>query len=105
LLRAGEVVEGADLAASRRHGAVARDLARGPARLTVALGVTRVHNGVDVCVPASGLRVRRGEATAAVLTGPRVGVSAGAQTPWRFWLDGEPTVSNYRVAHRRTANP
>ena len=40
LLRAGEVVEGADLAAARRTTAKSpRELARGPARLTVALGV------------------------------------------------------------------
>jgi DNA-3-methyladenine glycosylase len=41
LLRAGEVVRGAELATSRRLGAGARDLARGPARLAVALGVGR----------------------------------------------------------------
>ena len=35
-------------------------------------------------------------------TGPRVGVSGAggdaAAYPWRFWLDGEPTVSPYRPA-------
>ena len=111
LLRAGEVVTGAELAASRRGllavsgVAASRDLARGPARLTVALGIGRADNGTDACDPASELRVRRGEASSTVLTGPRVGVAAGAQTPWRFWLDGEPSVSTYRVAKRRRANP
>jgi DNA-3-methyladenine glycosylase len=107
LLRAGEIVEGAELAASRRGTgtATARDLARGPARLTVALGVGRAHNGVDVCGRGAEIRIRWGAATSAVLTGPRVGVSAGADTPWRFWLDGEPTVSSFRSAKRRVANP
>jgi DNA-3-methyladenine glycosylase len=49
LVRAGEVVEGADLARSRRlaSGVVRadRDLARGPARLAVALGLDLSHDG------------------------------------------------------------
>jgi DNA-3-methyladenine glycosylase len=107
LLRAGEVVEGVDLA-SRRRGSPLRDLARGPARLTVALGIGRAEYGLDACDPAGPLRVwhaegRRGR----VLAGPRVGLSAGAETPWRFWLDGDPTVSPYRahVEKRRPAKP
>src|ERR1700712_4166948 len=48
LLRAGEVVEGLELARSRRAGVRDRDLARGPARLVVALGVLLAENGADV---------------------------------------------------------
>lgn len=34
----------------------------------------------------------------AVLTGPRTGVGGdGASAPWRFWIDGDPTVSPYRA--------
>ena len=108
LLRAGEVVEGGDLARSRRGDAPVRDLARGPARLTVALGISRDANGLDACYPASAVRVRRGrEGEGRVLAGPRVGVSSGEQTPWRFWLEGEPTVSLYRahVPKRRAVKP
>jgi DNA-3-methyladenine glycosylase len=108
LLRAGEVIEGIELATLRR-GSSPRDLARGPARLTVALGVGRAEYGLDACDPASPLRVRRVARRGAgrVLAGPRVGLSAGAETPWRFWLDGESTVSPYRAAvvKRRPAKP
>ena len=45
LVRAGEVIEGVDAARARRPGACDRDLARGPARLTVALGVTGEEDG------------------------------------------------------------
>ena len=38
LLRAGEVVAGAEIARSRRNSSSDRDLARGPARLCQALG-------------------------------------------------------------------
>ena len=30
------------------------------------------------------------------IAGPRVGISAAADIPWRFWLAGDPTVSAYR---------
>jgi DNA-3-methyladenine glycosylase len=32
-----------------------------------------------------------------ILSGPRVGVSSAAEVPWRFWFEGEPTVSVYRA--------
>jgi DNA-3-methyladenine glycosylase len=107
LLRAGEVIEGVELA-TRRRASPLRDLARGPARLAVALGVGRAEYGLDACDPAGSLRVRHAEGRRGrVLAGPRVGLSAGAETPWRFWLDGEPTVSTYRahVEKRRPAKP
>jgi DNA-3-methyladenine glycosylase len=107
LLRAGEVIDGVELA-TRRRGSSPRDLARGPARLTVALGVGRAEYGLDACDPAGPLRVRHGgRSPVRVLAGPRVGLSAGAEIPWRFWLDGDPTVSPYRahVQKRRPAEP
>jgi DNA-3-methyladenine glycosylase len=81
-----------------------RDLALGPARLCQALGIDRALDGVDVCVPSSPLRISAGSAGAGtgsdgagvVRAGPRVGVREAADVPWRFWLDGESTVSVYR---------
>jgi DNA-3-methyladenine glycosylase len=99
LLRAATVLEGADLAAVRRPASSARDLARGPARLTKALGIDGTWDGVDVVT--GRLRVLAGVPVPddAVQTGPRVGVGGdGAVTPWRFWIDGDPTVSTYRPA-------
>ncbi|WP_370741092.1 DNA-3-methyladenine glycosylase [Cellulomonas telluris] len=111
LLRAGEVVEGAELAWSRRErsGVVdsARQLARGPARLAVCLGLDLGANGCDVTEPGGAVVVRRrdaGTVLSAVATGPRVGVSGpggdGGVHPWRMWLTNEPTVSAYRPAYR-----
>lgn len=102
LLRAGEIVAGADLARTRRPTAHhARDLARGPARLATALGVDRALDGSDACAPHGGpFRLLTGEPAApgTVRSGPRTGVGgAGAGHPWRFWIAGDPTVSPYRA--------
>lgn len=107
LLRAGEVVGGLDLARARRPGARDRDLARGPARLAKALALGREQNGIDAASTGSAFAVRMpiagpstGSSGVVVLSGPRVGLSGpgsdAAAYPWRFWLQGEATVSPYR---------
>lgn len=96
LIRAGEVVEGLEVARRRRPAARRDvDLARGPARLTQALGISGTHNGVSLLDPRSGMALTRPAQPAAALlrTGPRVGITKAATLPWRFWLDGELTVS------------
>jgi DNA-3-methyladenine glycosylase len=106
LLRAGRVIDGIALATDRRKGAAERDLARGPARLAVALGIGRADNGLDACVRPSPLRALRGTSVAdSYRTGPRVGVSTGVDVAWRFWIDGDDTVSAYRrhVSRRHPA--
>jgi DNA-3-methyladenine glycosylase len=96
LVRAGEVVAGLDVARSRRPGASDRDLARGPARLCKALGITLEHDGTDLA--AGPVTLTLGTPPADVSTGPRVGLRAAAERPWRFWETGDPTVSAYRPA-------
>lgn len=103
LIRAGEVIDGVEVARERRGPSVRdRDLARGPGRLSVALGVTVSLNGADLLSRRGQLRLslpaRRVQAHD---VSPRTGVSGdGAATPWRFFLPGEPTVSPYRRAPR-----
>jgi len=102
LLRAGDVVEGEQLARARRPAArSARDLARGPARLTAALGLTGADNGAGLLDPEGRVHLRRGRFLAGVRSGPRVGISAAAERPWRFWVDGAPSVSAFRPGVRR----
>ncbi len=116
LLRAGQVVRGLETARARRLGIVDRDLARGPARLAMTLGLTRDQNGIDTIATQSPFVVRSGtpgppsESPCPVLcTGPRVGVSGpggdAAKYPWRFWLEGEATVSEYRPGKVRPPKP
>ena len=107
LLRAGEVVDGLPAARARRGEVADRDLARGPARLAVALGVTASANGTCVLDGSGPLLLSpptRPVSRADVSAGPRVGVAAAHDVPWRFWITGDPTVSPYRrhVPRRRT---
>lgn len=105
LLRAGEVVDGIDIARQRRGKSADRDLARGPARLAQAMAITDLSlNGVDLGPQDSPVQLSRSAAlpASAISTGPRVGVSGpggdGATYPWRFWVTGDPHVSLYRAA-------
>jgi DNA-3-methyladenine glycosylase len=98
LLRAGEIVSGVSVAQSRRGASVPfRDLARGPARLCQALGIDRSLNGASVLSPDGPLWLEASSAAGSrICAGPRVGIREAAEIPWRFWLDGDPTVSPYR---------
>ncbi|MGP9817818.1 DNA-3-methyladenine glycosylase [Glutamicibacter sp. 363] len=105
LLRAGEVVEGADLARTRRRarrtgtGIKDAQLARGPGNAAQALGITRPeHDGRDLYAAPFRLSDPP-QPPAQISTGPRVGVAGmagGPEFPWRFWLPGEPSVSAFR---------
>jgi DNA-3-methyladenine glycosylase len=98
LLRAGEVTTGLELAHERRPRSAVRDLARGPARLCQALAIDRELDGADVCSDGP-LRILTGSppGPSSVRRGPRTGVSSAKDIPWRFWIDGEPSVSPYRA--------
>jgi len=106
LLRAGEVVEGQQLARVRRPTSKSvLDLASGPARLATALALTTADSGRDALSEPFRLQLPAEPATV-FSSGPRVGVSGDGGTeayPWRFWLPGEPTVSRYKPAKPRPA--
>ncbi|MFJ5978062.1 DNA-3-methyladenine glycosylase [Arthrobacter sp. KFRI-F3372] len=108
LLRAGEIVDGVELARHRRTTSKSpADLARGPARLAKALGLTAADSGRDALAPPFGLVLPPGPA-GPVSSGPRVGVSGAGGTDrysWRFWITGDPTVSQYKAAKSRGGQP
>ena len=98
LLRAGEVMVGEPLARARRPAATAaRDLARGPARLTQALAIGPDDKDADLLSPSSSVRLHRGPAPSSVSVGPRVGISVATDLPWRFWETDAPSVSVFRA--------
>ena len=99
LLRAGEIVSGADLArARRRPGAPEHRLAAGPANLAACLGLDGTWSDRSVTSARGALRVRAGERppTGDVLTAARVGISRAVDVPWRFAVADDPRVSSPR---------
>jgi DNA-3-methyladenine glycosylase len=106
LLRAGDVVVGEDVARARRPAArAARDLARGPARLTQALGIGPGDRDADLLDPAGAVRLHRGTPPAEVAAGPRVGITRATELPWRFWDAGAASVSAFRAGGRPRRRP
>jgi DNA-3-methyladenine glycosylase len=106
LLRAGEVVDGLDVARARRPAA-RRDveLARGPARLASCLGLGRETNGFDLCAEQSEVRLASmpGRRLRGIVAGPRVGITVATEHAWRFWVAGDPTVSAFKPGGRKPA--
>ena len=105
LFRAGEVLGDPGVARVRRPTARNdAELARGPARLASLLGLGRDDDGTDLTDPASRVRLLAGEPVprASIRSGPRVGVAAAAELPWRFWIDGSRAVSSYRAGTKRS---
>ena len=102
LLRAGDVVVGEDLARARRPAArAARDLARGPARLTQALAIGPGDKDADLLDVAGRVRLHSAPPPAAISAGPRVGISQATELPWRFWEAGAASVSAFRAGGTR----
>ena len=102
LIRAGAVIDGIELARTRRGNVQDNHLARGPGNLTQALGINLADLGTDV---RAGDGVRLGppaDEQPTIMSGPRVGVSQAADVPWRLWIAGDPTVSSYKRSPRAT---
>lgn len=97
LIRALEPVAGLETMADRRNGR--RDLTNGPGRLCLALGIDAALNGVDLTRPGP-LYLLRPPAPPEdeVATSPRIGITQGAEFPWRFYFKGNRWVSKGPMA-------
>jgi DNA-3-methyladenine glycosylase len=99
LIRALEPRHGVDLMQQRRGMDELRLLCAGPGRVCQALGIIGADNGARLNFPAKGggtpsrfiLRPRIHDA--AIVSGPRIGISKAVDAPWRFGLRGSPYVS------------
>ena len=102
--RRGRDPAAVDLERERLAGLRDDHLASGPGLVAAAFSIDRSHTGVDLCDPASPLRLETappGEGPPRVVAGPRVGVAyAGADwaaRPWRFAIAGSPALSGPRM--------
>jgi DNA-3-methyladenine glycosylase len=94
LIRAVEPVAGLELMRRRRpSGRRLEDVASGPGKLTLAMGITRAQNGADVTrgalVVREPLEARRVE----IEVTPRIGIRQCADWPLRFVVRGNRFVS------------
>jgi DNA-3-methyladenine glycosylase len=98
LIRALEPLAGVERMRRRRPAAKrTEDLASGPGKLTVALGITRKLNGSDLISGPLQVRAFRTGAPPEVAVTRRIGISRSADLPLRFLIRGSPFVSGKRV--------
>jgi DNA-3-methyladenine glycosylase len=94
LIRALEPVAGIAAMRRRRPGAKRlEDLASGPGKLTIALGITRKQNGADLTRSALQVRRPRAEPPLEIEVTPRIGITHCADWPLRFLIAGNRFVS------------
>ena len=91
LIRALEPTSGVDEMRARRGLDDVRLLCSGPGRLTEALGVTREYDGLRLDRPPFSLRTP--DALSEIVTGRRIGLTKGVDSPWRYGLAGSRFVS------------
>jgi DNA-3-methyladenine glycosylase len=94
LIRAVEPVTGIEIMQRRRPVArKLRDLASGPGRLTLALGITRALNGADVTRGSLTVRTAGDASPFEIEVTPRIGIRHCADWPLRYVIKGNLFVS------------
>ena len=98
LLRALDPLAGIGIMQGRRPAARKfADLASGPGKLTLALGITLQHNGADVTRGALVVREPAERQHFEILVTPRIGISQCVESPLRFLIAGNRAVSKARA--------
>ena len=93
LIRAVEPVEGIDIMRLRRAVSDDRELTNGPGKLTVAFGIdSSYHKHPLTESPLYLARAPRKERLR-VEVSRRIGITKGADLPWRYYLSGSKFVS------------
>jgi DNA-3-methyladenine glycosylase len=96
LIRALEPLAGLDVMRGRRPPARRiEDLANGPGKLTLAMGITRHHNGSDLTHGSLTVHApaERHGAHLQIGVSPRIGIAQSRELPLRFFIRGNGYVS------------
>ena len=102
LIRALQPIAGIELMQRRRPAArKPEQLANGPGKLTLAMAITRLHNGADVTRGPLVVREATVPARFEILTTPRIGITKCVDLPLRFLIAGNPFVSPRPIALTR----
>jgi DNA-3-methyladenine glycosylase len=98
LIRALEPVAAVELMRERRPAAGRiEDLARGPGRLTMAMGITLADYGADVTRGSLLVREPASPCAFEIQATPRIGIRVCVERPLRFILRGNRFVSGARA--------
>jgi DNA-3-methyladenine glycosylase len=98
LIRALEPAAGIELMRDRRPAARKdEDLASGPGKLTLAMGITRAQNGADVTRGSLVVRQPAEPRHVEIAVTPRIGITKCADLPLRFVARGNRFVSGKKV--------
>ncbi len=84
LIRALEPIQGIAIMNKLRGVSDPMLIASGPGRLTQALDITSLQNGVDMTSPASELHIEHGVRADHIMATTRIGISRSAERNWRF---------------------
>jgi len=94
LIRALEPVAGVPRMRRRRPAASGVErLANGPGKLTLALGITRRHNGADFTKGPLTIHPPERPEVLRIGVSARIGIKHGADLPLRFFIEGNRFVS------------
>jgi DNA-3-methyladenine glycosylase len=91
LIRALEPLEGVEKMKKYRSCDGPYSLTSGPGKLSQALQIGPMYNGIDLTIEKSGLLVENGTIPEKIVSTPRIGITRGIDRNWRF-VD---TSSNY----------
>jgi DNA-3-methyladenine glycosylase len=97
LIRAIEPTLGISIMQRNRATERVRDLARGPGRLCVALGIDRRLDGIDLCQRGPLWLGSDGLAPDEIGQSKRIGITRAADSPMRFYVRGNRFVSGSRT--------
>ena len=96
LLRAAAPLRGLEeMRAARPPARRDRDLCSGPAKLCQAFGLGRAHDGADLVTADRGVTIVDDGVPppSSPANSIRIGLTAGAERPWRWFVPGDPNLS------------
>jgi len=94
LIRAVEIIDGLDLAFKNRNVKSTVELSNGPGKLTKALDITRIHNGIDLTdSPELFMCDPTVKEPLEIVATSRIGIKSAKERLWRFYVKGSGYVS------------
>lgn len=99
LIRALEPIEGIELMQKRRELQVLKNLCNGPGKLVEAMGITRSMDGMSLLgeqlyiLSANTYSLPDDRVKFEIVTTTRIGITQGAELPYRFYMAENPCVS------------